>query len=90
MPDQTNLVQSIYSAIFNGVGSSGAQDASNYLSLEWPGMPVTDAEYGNPWSASNSNGNPQAEENFSVLVDAIPNLSPVYEFRGSGLRVCTA
>jgi hypothetical protein len=87
MPDQTNLVQSIYSAIFNGVGSSGAStDNSSYLSLEWPGLPVSDAEYGNPWSASNTNGNAQSEENFSVLVDTIPNLAPVYEPSGVGVE----
>ena len=86
MPDQTNLVQSIYSAIFNGVGSSGASDNSNYLCLEWPGLPVTEAEYGNPWSASNTAGNAQAEENFSVLVDTIPNLSPIYEPSGVGVE----
>jgi hypothetical protein len=86
MPDQTNLVQSIYSAIFNGVGSSGASDSSNYLSLEWPGLPVSEADYGNPWSASNTNGNQQSEENFSVLVDTVPNLSPIYEPSGVGVE----
>jgi hypothetical protein len=86
MPDQTQLVQSIYSAIFSGVGSSGASDANTYLTLEWPGLPVSAAEYGNPWSASNMGGNAQAEENFSVLVDTVPNLSPVYEPSGVGVE----
>jgi hypothetical protein len=86
MPDQTNLVQSIYSAIFNGVGSSGPSSGSEYLSLEWPGLPVSEAEYGNPWSASNTGGSSQAEENFSVLVDTIPVLSPVYSPSGVGVE----
>ena len=87
MPDQTQLVQSIYSAIFNGLAASGASPAGNsFLSLEWPGMPVSDAEYGNPWTATNLAGSPAATQAFSALVDQIPSDSPVYAPTGLGVE----
>jgi len=87
MPDQTQLVQSIYSAIFNGVAAAGASAAGDsFLSLEWPGMPVSDAEYGSPWTATNSGGSPAATQAFSALVDQIPSDSPVYAPTGLGVE----
>lgn len=87
MPDQAQLVQSIYSAIFNGVAADGANPAGGtFLSLEWPGMPVSDAEYGNPWTAINPGGSPAATQAFSALVDQIPSDSPVYAPTGLGVE----
>ncbi len=84
MPDQTQLAQSIYAAIFNGLGTAPAADT--FITLEWPGMPVSDAEYGNPWTMSNTSGSPAATQALSLLADAIPNASAVYSISGLGVE----
>ncbi len=87
--DQNTLVQSLYAAIFRGIGTPDAHGGvagQSFVSLEWPGLPADAGQFGNPWSPDNQSGSAQALEDFSALVDQVPALSPVYVSAGTSVE----
>jgi len=90
--DQQQLGQAIYDLIFDSLtmapaGSQPAMSAaSTMLSLSLPGLPLDPAEFTNPWTPLNPGGNPVTAENFAWLVDAVPEVSPVYTPNGSSIE----
>lgn len=82
--NQEMMLQSLYDSIF-GVfthtppgGEAGSEADKTFLSLNWPGMPIDMALFGNPWSPNNTEGSMAAIEAFSTLVNKIPTMNPVY------------
>src|SRR4051812_30709308 len=77
--DQFTIVQSLYAAIFRGIEApQNPAGNQSFISLEWPGLPIDAQQLGNPWSPDNLTGSAQALEDFSVLVDQVPAVSPIY------------
>jgi hypothetical protein len=90
--DQKTMLQAIYDRIYDaltttpagvGAGRPVADRATTYLSLAMPGNAVDPTQFANMWSPQNPNGSPAAAENFALLVDAIPTMSPLYATVGS-------
>jgi hypothetical protein len=85
----TDFVSSLYGAIIGDTQAVGGVQAgsSSYVTLEWPGMPIDPAQYGNIWASDNQTGSPEAVERFSDLVDDnLPALSPLYQPTGIALE----
>lgn len=57
----------------------------SHLSLLLPGMPLCSADFMNPWSPANPDGDLLAAERFAHLTDAIPALTPVHVESGRSL-----
>jgi hypothetical protein len=90
--DQQQLGQAIYDLIFDSLtmapaGSLPAMTAgSTMLSLSLPGLPLDPAEFGNPWTPMNPGGDPVTAENFAWLVDAVPEVSPIFTPNGNSIE----
>lgn len=87
MPDTGSLVAALYNAVLGGGGQAGSQAGGvTYTTLEWPGMPVDAARYGNIWATDRPSGSAEALEAFSSLVDDdLPALGTVFEAAGISL-----
>jgi hypothetical protein len=59
--------------------------AHSHLSLLLPGTPLCSADFKNPWSPANPDGDLLAAERFAHLTDAIPALTPVHVESGQSL-----
>jgi hypothetical protein len=90
--DPQLLSQAIHALIYDALttappGSQPVMDsASTVLSLSIPGLPLDPAEFANPWTPLNPEGNPATAENFAWLVDAIPQVSSVYSPNGQSVE----
>ncbi|MCP9934816.1 hypothetical protein KBZ08_12920 [Cyanobium sp. Candia 9D4] len=83
-----STVRDLYALLSDGIFSSpsGLGDIvtsvdlpeESILSIGFPGQPINPSQYDNPWSPSNLTGSVLSLENFSVLVDQIPQISQLY------------
>ncbi|MFO0580231.1 MAG: hypothetical protein U1A78_40180 [Polyangia bacterium] len=87
-----SLGGSLYGFLFDSLtaappyGGPAILDAAQcHLSLLLPGTPLSGADYANPWSPTNPEGDLLAAENLARLTDVVPALSPVYEETGQSL-----
>lgn len=58
------------------------QPNATFIAYVWPGDPLVEADYDNPWTPDNDSGSTFAAENISTLVNKIPALSHAYTSNG--------
>jgi hypothetical protein len=58
--------------------------ADSILQMALPGLPVDASAYADAWTPSNPSGTMAAAENFSRLVDVIPNMGRVFDGSSKG------
>lgn len=90
-----SYVRDVYDLLSNGIFSSpsglGAITDSvdlpeeTLLSISLPGQPIDPSQYDNPWSPSNPTGSVLSLENYSVLVDQVPQISELYSPSGNSV-----
>jgi hypothetical protein len=82
------LVDAVRDAIFEVIlpAYENSTTASVVMSRVWPGQPISESQYGSPWSPTNPGGKQIVTENISKLVDAIPNIAAFYTTSGRGVE----
>lgn len=65
-----------------GEGDAISEAARSHLSLLLPGTPLCRADFANPWSPANPEGDLLAAERFAQLTDAVPTLTAVHVENG--------
>lgn len=60
--------------------------SDTFITIIWPGQEIDEKQYGNAWSPQNPSGSQDAVENITMLTDAIPNLTPLYEWSGNSVE----
>jgi hypothetical protein len=79
MPSQDNITAALYATVLADTGQPGGGAlGQSYYCLEQPGFSLARAQYANALSAENPAGSAEAFEAFSMLVDEVPALSPLY------------
>ncbi len=64
----------------------GNSRSDTFVTIIWPGQEIDEQQYGNAWSPQNPTGSQDAIENITLLADAIPNLSAIYEPSGNSVE----
>lgn len=62
------------------------QSNGTFFSYVWPGSPLQESSYQNPWSPDNSSGSMLASEHLSNLVDPVPTLTRAYNLSGDSVE----
>jgi hypothetical protein len=92
--EEGKMLQAVYDAMFDalttnptGIGGRPALPrATTYMSLLIPGNPVDATQFADAWSPDNPDGSTRASENFAVLVDTVPTMSPGYQDSGQSIE----